>query len=166
MGWRSLAAVALLILLAAFAAANWGAFTAPTTLTLGFTSVQAPLGLLMLGLCAAVALVLGGLALWLHARSLIELRRQVKAQQALRELADKAETSRLVQLQSALDAGLQRLGSQIDACGEQLTNRIDQLQHEQSRHVAETANGLAAALAEFDQRISGQTPRLPGGEPR
>ena len=166
MGWRSLAAVALLILLAAFAAANWGAFTAPTSLTLGFTSVQAPLGLLMLGLCAAVALVLGGLALWLHTRSLIELRRQVKAQQALRELAEKAETSRLVQLQSALDSGLQRLGAQIDSSREQLTHRIDQLQHEQSRHVAETANGLAAALAEFDQRISGQTPRLPGGEPR
>ncbi|MDE2119471.1 MAG: DUF1049 domain-containing protein [Betaproteobacteria bacterium] len=154
MGMRSLAAAVLLILLAVFAVANWGAFTAPTSLTLGFTSVQAPLGLLMLGLCALVALALGGLALWLHTRSLMELRRQAKQQQALRELADKAETSRLVQLQAALESGLQRLGAQIDASRQQLDQRIDLLQHEQARHVAETANGLAAALAEFDERMS------------
>ena len=160
MGMRSLAAAVLLILLAVFAVANWGAFTAPTSLTLGFTSVQAPLGLLMLGLCALVALALGGLALWLHTRSLMELRRQAKQQQALRELADKAETSRLVQLQAALESGLQRLAAQIEAARQQTDQRIDLLQQEQARHVAETANGLAAALAEFDERMSRR-----GGEP-
>jgi uncharacterized integral membrane protein len=157
MGMRSLAAVVLLILLAAFAAANWGAFTAPTQLTLGVTSVQAPLGVLMLGVCALLVLGLGGLALWVHTRSLMELRRQVKAQQALRELADKAEASRLTQLQAALDAATQRLSGQIEASQARLLDRIDHLQREQARDVAENANSLAAALAEFDQRVTGGT---------
>ena len=155
MGMRSLAAVVLLILLAAFAAANWGAFTAPTQLTLGVTSVQAPLGVLMLGVCALLVLGLGGLALWVHTRSLMELRRQVKTQQSLRELADKAETSRLTQLQAALDAATQRLSAQIEATQGRLLERIDHLQREHARDVAENANSLAAALAEFDQRVTG-----------
>lgn len=147
MGIGRLAAVVLLILLAAFAAANWGAFSAPTTLTLGFRDVQAPLGLLMLGVCALLVLGLGGLALWLHTRSLMEMRRQAKTAQSLRDLADKAEQSRVVQLQSSMEDGFQRLGAELAA-------RIDLLEQNQSRHIAETANGLAAALAEFDQRIS------------
>ncbi len=158
MGWRSLAVALLLMLLAAFAAINWGAFTTPTSLTLGFTSVRVPLGLLMLGLCAGITLALGSLALWLHTRSLMELRRQVKAQQALRELAEKAESSRLVQLQSALEGGLERLRAQLDGVRSQLVERIDAQQQQQARQLAETANGLAAALAELDQRVSAQLP--------
>ncbi len=78
MGMRSLVALLLLVALAAFAAANWGAFTAPTELTLGVVRVHWPLGLLMLGLCALLLLGLGGLALWVHARSLMDLRRQLR----------------------------------------------------------------------------------------
>ncbi len=144
MGWRSLMALLVLVLLGAFAAANWGAFTAPTDLSLGVARVHFPLGLLMLGLCAVLALGLGGLALWVHARSLFELRRQLRQQQSLRELADKAEASRVAQLQEQLRAGLERIDS-----------RLDTLQREQARQIAENADGLAAALAEFDQRISG-----------
>ena len=156
MGMRSLAVVVLLILLAAFAVANWAAFSAPTALSLGFTTVQAPLGLLMLGLCALLVLGLGGLALWLHTRSLMELRRQAKAQQSLRELAEKAETSRVYQLQGVLEGGLDRLAAQIESAEARLNDRLDRMQQEQSRYVAESANGLAAALAELDQRIEAQ----------
>ncbi|MDD5245594.1 MAG: hypothetical protein PHU49_16420, partial [Syntrophorhabdaceae bacterium] len=45
----------LLIVLAAvsvFAALNWSSFTVPTTLSVGFGAIQAPLGLIMLG-CTA-----------------------------------------------------------------------------------------------------------------
>lgn len=153
---RSLAAVVLLILLAAFAVANWGAFTTPTHLSLGLTSVQAPLGLLMLAVCAALVLGLGGLALWLHTRSLMEMRRQMKTQQALRDVADKAEASRVHQLQGAMQAGIDRLAAQLEATRVQLFERIDRLEHEQARHVAENADSLAAALAELDQRVSGR----------
>ena len=49
--------VVILVVLAAvalFAALNWSAFLAPATLSFGFAQVQAPLGLIMLGLLAIV----------------------------------------------------------------------------------------------------------------
>ena len=49
---RTLLVSLVLLLLALFAAANWNAFMAPTTLSLLLTSIQAPLGLIMLGFTA------------------------------------------------------------------------------------------------------------------
>lgn len=154
MGMRSLVALLLLVALAAFAAANWGAFTAPTELTLGVVRVHWPLGLLMLGLCALLLLGLGGLALWVHARSLMDLRRQLREQQALRERADNADSSRLAQMQSTVQAGFDGLSRTLDAWQRQLGERIDSLQNEQARHVAQSANDLAAALADVERRVA------------
>ncbi len=44
----------LLILgtIAAFSLLNWNAFITPTTLSLGLTEIQAPLGVIMLGVVA------------------------------------------------------------------------------------------------------------------
>ena len=159
MGMRSLVALLLLVVLAAFAAANWGAFVAPTELTLGVARVHWPLGLLMLGLCALLLLGLGGLALWVHARSLMDLRRQLREQQSLRERADNAESSRLVQLQAAVREGFDGLSGRLDTLERQLGERIDTLQHEHARQVAQGANDLAAALAEVDRRVAEALPR-------
>ena len=46
---RTLMILAVLGLIAVFSALNWSAFIAPTALSLGFTSVEAPLGLILLG---------------------------------------------------------------------------------------------------------------------
>jgi DNA anti-recombination protein RmuC len=86
----------------------------------------------------------------------MELRRQAKAQQSLRELAEKAETSRVYQLQGVLEGGLDRLAAQIESAEARLNDRLDRMAQEQSHYVAESANGLAAALAELDQRIETQ----------
>jgi uncharacterized integral membrane protein len=48
MNIRSVLIALALMLLAVFALLNWAAFTAPTTLSVGFADVQAPLGLIML----------------------------------------------------------------------------------------------------------------------
>ena len=56
--------VLLLIVLAAvalFAVLNWSAFLAPTTLSLGVAVVQAPLGLIMLGLIGILTVAFLGL---------------------------------------------------------------------------------------------------------
>ena len=45
---RTIILLIALCAIAAFAALNWGAFTTPTTLSLGVTDFQAPLGLVML----------------------------------------------------------------------------------------------------------------------
>lgn len=49
MKFRTIFLIVLLALVAIFAAVNWTAFTATTTLSLIYTEFQAPLGAVMLG---------------------------------------------------------------------------------------------------------------------
>ena len=54
---RTLMILAVLGLIAVFSALNWSAFIAPTALSLGFTSVEAPLGLILLAIVALLTLL-------------------------------------------------------------------------------------------------------------
>jgi uncharacterized integral membrane protein len=104
--------VVLLIVLAAvivFAALNWNAFMTPTTLSLGVAQVQAPLGLVMLGLTAALTLVFLLYVVYLQTTVLLETRRHARELQAQRELADQAEASRFTELRNYLDTRLRDL---------------------------------------------------------
>jgi hypothetical protein len=70
--------ILLLIVLALtglFAALNWAAFNTPVLLWLGVTSVEAPIGLVMLGVLALVSLLFVAYAVTLQGRALLELRR-------------------------------------------------------------------------------------------
>jgi len=154
MGFRSILLIVLFALLAAFAALNWAAFTATTSLTLGFTSVQAPLGLVMLALSALLALVFLGFAFYVRTSALLEGRRQMKELQAQRERADKAESSRITQLQQSLEAGLNRVAEQMNAHKNELLARMAQLEQTQAQLITETANGLSAAVGELEDRMA------------
>ena len=154
MGLRSILLIVLLALLAAFAALNWAAFTASTSLTLGFTSVQAPLGLVMLALSALLALVFLGFAFSVRTAALLEGRRQMKELQAQRELADKAEASRITRLQQSLEAGFERMTEQMRMDKNELLARVAQLEQAQAQLITETANGLAAAVGELEDRMA------------
>ncbi|OIQ84149.1 hypothetical protein GALL_340390 [mine drainage metagenome] len=154
MGFRSILLIVLFALLAAFAALNWAAFTASTSLTLGFTSVQAPLGLVMLALSALLALVFLGFAFYVRTSALLEGRRQMKELQAQRERADKAESSRITQLQQSLEAGLNRVAEQMSAHKNELLVRMAQLEQAQTQLITETANGLSAAVGELEDRMA------------
>ena len=154
MGFRSILLIVLFALLAVFAALNWAAFTASTSLTLGFTSVQAPLGLVMLALSALLALVFLGFAFYVRTSALLEGRRQMKELQAQRERADKAESSRITQLQQSLEAGLNRVAEQMSAHKNELLARMAQLEQTQAQLITETANGLSAAVGELEDRMA------------
>ena len=120
--------VLLLIVLAAialFAALNWSAFLAPTTLSLGFAQVQAPLGLIMLGLIALLTALFLGYLVYLQTTVLLESRRHAKELQAQRELADQAEASRVTELRAYLDA---RLSEVENSLGAQLGEMRDRLE--------------------------------------
>ncbi|OGA98344.1 MAG: hypothetical protein A3E25_02215 [Burkholderiales bacterium RIFCSPHIGHO2_12_FULL_69_20] len=51
----SLTLILAYVLMAAFAILNWTAMAAPSTLSLGFTDVSAPLGMVMLVFTAAIS---------------------------------------------------------------------------------------------------------------
>ena len=58
-----------------FAALNWSTFVTPTALSLGVTEVQAPFGLVMLGLMAFMAVLFLVFIVYLQSGVLLEARR-------------------------------------------------------------------------------------------
>ena len=75
---RTLLVLVVLALTGLFALLNWSAFAAPTSLYLGFTTVQAPLGIIMLGVVALLAIVFVIWAISLQGTLLLEQRRTAK----------------------------------------------------------------------------------------
>jgi uncharacterized integral membrane protein len=151
--FRALTFVAVLVLIGFFALLNWPAFTAPTTLSLFFTSEQAPLGLIMLGVVVVLALLFAVWALAMQATTLMEARRQGRELQAQRELADKAEASRFVELRSFLNGELLRVSSTTARGQEELLNRLTHLEGALRLALEHNANAVAASIGEFEDRL-------------
>ena len=99
----------ILTAIAAFTALNWHVFITPTELSLGFTTAQIPLGLVMLGLLAFLTSLFLGFVVYLQTSALLETRRHSRELQASRELADQAEASRFNELRKFLEVELLKL---------------------------------------------------------
>ncbi len=132
---RAAASFVVLVLVGLFALLNWQAFAAPTPLSLGFVTVQAPLGLIMLGLFVFACLLFIVWVIALQANALFDARRQTKELAAQRELADRAEASRFTELRNDLLA------------------RIDRLQQESRLALDQTGNTITAHLGELEDRF-------------
>ncbi len=132
---RAIVFVLLIALVGLFALINWSAFSALTSLSLGFTTVQAPLGLLMLGLVVFLCVLFTVWVISLQAGSLMDSRRQTKELQAQRDLADKAEASRFTELRTALMA------------------RLDRLQDESRLALDQNGNSVAAHIGQLEDRL-------------
>ena len=145
--------VLVLVAIAAFAILNWGVFVAPTELTLGFTTIRLPLGLLMLGLLVLVAALFLLYVVFLQASALLDTRRHGRELRANRELADQAEASRFTELRSFLASELAqqtRVGAESKA---EVLARIDRLERDLRVLAEQTGNSLAASIGELDDRL-------------
>lgn len=111
----ALMAVLLGTLVAALAFTNWQTLATPTQVNLLVTRMEAPLGLLMLALTAALFLVF--IAVTLHGQfgSLLESRRLLKEVQRLRGLADQAETSRIENLHQLIATEFRLLNERVSS---------------------------------------------------
>jgi hypothetical protein len=142
---RTLIVLLMIALVAVFTVLNWGVFVTPTALSLGFMSVDAPLGLVMLALLALLVLAFAiYMALW-QSTVLAETRAHTKEMQAQRELADQAEASRFTELRTALQAEFATLG-------ERLGKAQDALRQE----MRDSSNSLAATIGEIEDRLQRQ----------
>ncbi|MBA3056396.1 MAG: LapA family protein [Gammaproteobacteria bacterium] len=150
---RTLLLLLVLSLIIAFTALNWSTFLAPTTLYLGLAEVQAPLGLVMLGLLVFVTGLFLVFVLYLQTTVLFDARQHAKELQSNRKLADQAEASRFTELRSFLDAELKK---QIDQDGHSravVLTRIDQMEGTLRAVVEQSGNSLAASLGELEDRL-------------
>jgi uncharacterized integral membrane protein len=145
MRMRTLFLALVLLSAAVFVAVNWSAFTAPTRLSLLVTAVEAPVGLVMLGVVVLVVLAFGAYLVVWQSSILLESRRQTKELQVQRTLADQAEASRFTELRVIVHDELERLA-------DRMTQALDALRAEIRDH----ANSLAATIGELDDRMQRQ----------
>ena len=139
---RTVVVILSFLLIAVFVAINWSAFVMPTTLSFAFTSVEAPLGIVMLCILVLFALAVAVyMALW-QSRTLLDLRRHTKELHEQRALADQAEASRFTELRGVVHAEIERLATQLV---------MNQAAIE--KEVREQSNAISAAVAELDDRL-------------
>jgi len=136
------AILAALAALAIFAALNWDALTARTALSFVLFTVEAPLGLILMGFALGFAVVLLGYAAAQRTTLLIEARRHAQELKAQRDIAERAEASRIEELRLQLERETAALRTAIE----------------------QAANGLAASIGQVEDKLDRSLQR-PGGMP-
>lgn len=153
MQMRTLMFLLVVTAIALFAALNWSAIMAPTTLSLGFVTIQAPLGLVMLGFVAAITALFLAFVVYLQGAVLLDARRHTKELQAQRELADKAEASRFSELRAFMEAELSKAGAQSADSLNKVQARLDKLDRDFGAALERTEAAMAAYIGELDHSV-------------
>ena len=151
---RSLFLLFVLTLIGAFTALNWDVFLTNSPVSLGIATVQAPLGLVLLGLLIFVVAYFLVYVLYLQSTVLFDARRNAKELQLNRELADKAEASRFTELRGFLDAGLKQRAEQDTAGQHAVLARLDALEQALRASVEQSSNSLSAYIGELEDRLT------------
>lgn len=149
------AAIALL------AALNWSSLAAIQAISLGFTVVQGPLGLILIGLTLLLAAVFLVYIFYLHSTVMFETRRHTKELQNQRELADRAEASRFTELRTFLDGMRQDGKIRHDAGKQELLVRIAALETALAARLDQTDNTNAAFFGELGDRVDRRAADVP-----
>lgn len=158
MRFRTLLLIALILLIAAFVALNFESILQPTTLYLGVTNVQAPLGLAMLGMLVAVLVVFLLALVYFQTTHLMEVRRITREANEQRTLADKAEASRFTELREFLRTELQIAATRDVTLSEQVIQKMDSVRAALATTIEQTGNGISANLGEIEDRLDRQLP--------
>lgn len=149
----SLTLILACVLLAAFATLNWAAIASPSTLSLGFTEVSAPLGMVMLIFTAVISGLFVIYIVLLQAGVILEARRLTKEIKEQRALADTAEASRFTELRTVLAGELRKLEAQGAASNREFGARIEQSERGMQDKLAEATGTLSACLGEIEDKL-------------
>jgi uncharacterized integral membrane protein len=138
-----------LFLLSVFTLANWAVLSASSTLSFIVFDVEGPLGVILLGAMLALVALFVVYALSLKTSMLMESRRHNQELEAQRKLAETAEASRLSDLRAQIEREFAQLHDAIGA----VDGRMDSHEQAMKQSLNEAANGLAALVAEMDDKI-------------
>ena len=150
---RTLLIVLLVGVVAMFAVLNWSAFMSETTLSVGFTTVQAPLGLILLVITGLLALLFLIYVVYLQSSALLENRRQSRELQSQREVAENAEASRFYQLKTSLEEALREQSNQAAQFNNATLARLEKLDRDLRVIIEQSSNSLAAYIGEVEDRV-------------
>lgn len=143
----------MLVLVALFAVLNWGAFMTPMSLTLLFANVEAPLGLVMLGVLALLTVLFLAYLLYIQTTVLFDARRMARELQAQRDLADQAEASRFTELRALLEERMQKAESVVREERSRAESRLGDLETSLRLSVEQGTNTLASYIGELEDRM-------------
>lgn len=115
-------------------------------MSLGFATVEAPLGLILLALTALMAVVFIAYVIAMQGAWLLEARAHAKEMAVQRELADKAEASRFTELRIAIEA----LHKEEER---RLMDRMDVLESHLHARAQESDNSTAAYVGQLEQQL-------------
>jgi flagellar biosynthesis/type III secretory pathway M-ring protein FliF/YscJ len=124
---RTLLMVIAFAAIAAFVALNWGAITTTTSLSLGVTTVQAPLGFLLLALLALFTILFVVFVIYSRTSGFFKERDHSREMKATQELADNAETSRFTELRELLGPEFKKHTDLYSATTATVMARLEQL---------------------------------------
>jgi uncharacterized integral membrane protein len=153
MSVRMIILLLVFIVLAVFTAVNWEAFIAPTTLSLLVTTLEAPLGLIMLAIIILITALFIAYGIYLQTSVLLEARQHARELKAQRELANQAEASRFTALQSFLEGELKKIQEQAFRAQTDVLARLDQVERDLRSSVEQAGNTLAAYIGELEERL-------------
>ncbi|WP_022797799.1 hypothetical protein [Thermus islandicus] len=146
MNARTLFTLFVLLLLTLFAWLNWGEITKPTSLSLGLTRVEAPLGLVLVVALALLSLLYLIFTVGLETAALLEIRRYARELLHYKKLAEEAEQSRYTELRRFLEAELKRL-EEVEK--EEIRALEARVEETLERH----GNTLAAYIGELEDQL-------------
>ena len=155
---RALVLLGVLGLFLIFMVLNWTTILAPTTLNLGVADINAPLGLVMLGMIAVLTALFLIFIVYLQTSVLFEARRHAKELQTNRELADKAEASRFTELRQFMDAEIQKQTALQAESKSALLTKLDGLNADIHRAIDVSGNSLSAYIGELEDRLETKFP--------
>lgn len=135
--------LAILAAIAVFTALNWAVLSTPVSLSFLVLSAEAPPGLILLGAALACALIFLAYVAATRTAMLVESRRHAQELAAQRDLAERAEASRLHELRAELREMGERQAAATLALEERLRKALE-----------ESANGLAAHLGQVDDKLN------------
>jgi uncharacterized integral membrane protein len=153
MSVRMIILLLVFIVLAVFTAVNWEAFIAPTTLSLLVTTLEAPLGLIMLAIIILITALFIAYGIYLQTSVLLEARQHARELKAQRELANQAEASRFTALQGFLEGELKKIQEQAFRAQTDVLARLDQVERDLRSSVEQAGNTLAAYIGELEERL-------------
>lgn len=164
MSLRSLLLLLIGVAILAFVGVNWVAITTPTQLSLLFTEIEAPLGLVMLGMLVGVACVFVIMIAYIQGTVLVETRRHARELSAQRELTNKTEASRFTDLRAHLDQEMRRLGDSLTQVTQETIARVDRAEMGLREHSGHSEiSRLAQTLDDFNRDLHARIDRLEMG---
>lgn len=159
---RTFLLIAAILLVAGFVALNFDEFMRSTVLNFGVAQLQAPLGLVMLGALIVVLAVFMMALMYFQTAHLLELRKATREAAEQRALADRAEASRLTELQQILQTRLDQAEQVQRDLAAAAQDKAVQIEANLVRTIEQTGNGLSASLGELDDRLARQYKVDPG----